>query len=254
MTCTRQGLVTRDGITVGMRDTDPAKGDLAACGRIYHSLWCNYLRERGQGDIAVLASEFLSSAKLLRSSSSFVVEAPAAAGGIPKAFQAEVAAVYGDGPRVIGVCMAGLAGATDERWRKDYERLLAQATSVASHYQRGDDVEGSLFGDIREQGLADRLIASGSPFAEAELNLFMLFPAWQHRGLGSQMIAEACRRMSAAGARRFFLTSDNHSDYQFYDHLGMERIVESDEQDTGDGFRTYVYGGSTARLSGLAHA
>lgn len=242
-------MSTKDGVMLTVRDVDPVRGDLAACGRIYHSLWCNYLRERGQGDIAVLASEFLASNKLLRSSCSFVVEAPAEAGGIPQAFVEEVDGAYGDGPRVVGVCMAGITGRTDERWHTDYDRLLARATEVASHYQRGDDVEGSLFGDIREQGIANDFIATGSPFAEAELNLFMLFPAWQHRGLGKQMIAEACARLHEAGAERFFLTSDNHSDYQFYDHLGMTRIVESDKQDTGDGFRTYVYGGLTTEIA-----
>ena len=37
--------------------------------------------------------------------------------------------------------------------------------------------------------------------------------------------------------------SDNRSDYEFYDHLGMERIAENHDQDTGDGFIVYVYGG-----------
>lgn len=240
---------TKDGITLTARDVDPEKGDLAACGRIYSSLWCNYLRKRGDNEIARLASEFICADKLLRSSASFVVEAPAEAGGLPDDFADEIELAYGDGPRVVGVCLSGLCGKTDERWRGDFERLLTQATEIANRYGEGSDVEGSLFGDIREQELGDSFIATGSPYAEAELNLFMLFPDWRRHGLGRQMIGEACRRLADAGATRFFLTSDSASDYAFYDHLGMKRVVESHDQDSGDGFTTFVYGGEVADLA-----
>lgn len=49
--------------------------------------------------------------------------------------------------------------------------------------------------------------------------------------------------MREAGCTRFFLMSDNRSNYHFYDHLGMARIAEDHSQDTGDNFIVYVYGG-----------
>lgn len=37
--------------------------------------------------------------------------------------------------------------------------------------------------------------------------------------------------------------SDCNSDWQFYEHLNMKRILEDHSQDTGDGFIVYMYGG-----------
>lgn len=56
---------------------------------------------------------------------------------------------------------------------------------------------------------------------------------------------EGRKSLALAGAERFFLITDNRSDWQFYEHIGMERVLESHDQDTGDGFITYVYGGKT---------
>ena len=40
------------------------------------------------------------------------------------------------------------------------------------------------------------------------------------------------------------LMSDCNSDWQFYEHLNMKRILEDHSQDTGDGFIVYMYGGT----------
>ena len=48
-----------------------------------------------------------------------------------------------------------------------------------------------------------------------------------------------------AGCTKFFLMSDCNSDWQFYEHLNMKRILEDHSQDTGDGFIVYMYGGDT---------
>lgn len=39
--------------------------------------------------------------------------------------------------------------------------------------------------------------------------------------------------------------SDCNSDWQFYEHLNMKRILEDHSQDAGDGFIVYMYGGDT---------
>ena len=39
------------------------------------------------------------------------------------------------------------------------------------------------------------------------------------------------------------LMSDCNTDWQFYEHLNMKRILEDHSQDTGDGFIVYMYGG-----------
>ena len=36
--------------------------------------------------------------------------------------------------------------------------------------------------------------------------------------------------------------TDSQSDWQFYEHIGMKRILEDHSQDTGDGFIVYIYG------------
>ena len=36
------------------------------------------------------------------------------------------------------------------------------------------------------------------------------------------------------------LMSDCNSDWQFYEHLNMKRILEDHSQDTGDGFIVYM--------------
>ena len=51
--------------------------------------------------------------------------------------------------------------------------------------------------------------------------------------------------LAKAGCTKFFLMSDCNSDWQFYEHLNMKRILEDHSQDTGDGFIVYMYGGDT---------
>ena len=51
--------------------------------------------------------------------------------------------------------------------------------------------------------------------------------------------------LAKAGCTKFFLMSNCNSDWQFYEHLNMKRILEDHSQDTGDGFIVYMYGGNT---------
>ena len=64
------------------------------------------------------------------------------------------------------------------------------------------------------------------------------------KGLGRALIDLARAELAKAGCTKFFLMSDCNSDWQFYEHLNMKRILEDHSQDTGDGFIVYMYGGT----------
>ena len=106
-------------------------------------------------------------------------------------------------------------------------------------------LEGSLFGDSREKATADRFAATGNEYAQGQLNLIIIVPEWQGKGLGRALIDLARAELAKAGCTKFFLMSDCNSDWQFYEHLNMKRILEDHSQDTGDGFIVYMYGGNT---------
>lgn len=73
----------------------------------------------------------------------------------------------------------------------------------------------------------------------------IIVPDWQGKGLGRALIDLARVELAKAGCTKFFLMSDCNSDWQFYEHLNMKRILEDHSQDTGDGFIVYMYGGDT---------
>mgnify|MGYP000412280077 CR=1 FL=1 len=87
--------------------------------------------------------------------------------------------------------------------------------------------------------------ATGNEYAQGQLNLIIIVPEWQGKGLGRALIDLARAELARAGCTKFFLMSDCSSDWQFYEHLNMKRILEDHSQDTGDGFIVYMYGGDT---------
>lgn len=198
-------------------------GDLTGIAAIYNALWCNTLRNRGDVDDADLAARFNIAMQLQRS---------------PVAVVAEVEG------RVIAACCVGIfdegTPRTNPAWQACYDELLAEATERA---QTADaKLEGSLFGDSREKATADRFATTGNDYAQGQINLIIIEPAWQGHGLGRALIERARTELRAAGCSKFFLMTDCNSDWQFYEHLGMERIMEDHSQDTGDGFIVYMYG------------
>lgn len=198
--------------------------DLDHIAGIYNSLWCNWIRTSGAIEDWALCGRFNAAMQLQRSPITLVAERN---GG------------------VVAACLVGIfdhgAPRTNPLWQPAYEALLAQARERAK--TADDDLEGSLFGDSREKATADRFAAGGNEYAQGQINLIVIRPEWQGLGLGRRLLDEARSRMRAEGCSRFFLMSDNHSDYEFYDHIGMTRIAEDHSQDTGDGFVVYIYGG-----------
>ncbi len=145
----------------------------------------------------------------------------------------------------IAACCVGIfdegAPRDNPSWQARYEELLAQARE---RVEAGADerLEGCLFGDTREKATADRFAATGNEYAQGQINLIIIRPEWQGKGMGRELISRARAELKAAGCSKFFLMSDNQSDYEFYDHIGMTRIAEDHSQDTGDGFTVYIYG------------
>ena len=209
-----------DGITLRAAETD----DLDAIALIYNSLWCNWIRKAGAWEDWALCGRFNAAMQLQRSPITLVAERNGA---------------------VIGACLVGIfkdgVPEKNPHWQPIYEGLLAAATERAK--TADEDLEGSLFGDSREKATADRFADTGNEYAQAQINLIILKPVWQGAGLGRRLIEEARHRMRQEGCTKFFLMSDNRSNYQFYDHVGMTRIAEDHSQDTGDNFIVYVYGG-----------
>ena len=198
--------------------------DLDEFADLYCTLWTNSLRNRGDFEDAMLAGRYNISMQFNRSPITIVAEA----GGKPIALCC--IGVFDDGkPRV------------NEYWHERYEDLLAQATARLE--QGGDErLAGCLFGDTREKATADRFAATGNEFAQAQINLLIIRPEFQGKGLGGELLRRARTAIREAGCTKFFLMTDSESDWHFYDHIGMTRIAEDHSQDTGDGFTVYMYG------------
>lgn len=197
--------------------------DLDTLADLYCELWTNSLRNRGDVDDAMLAGRYNIAMQMQRSPITLVAEA--------------------DGT-VIAACCVGIfdngATRTNPIWQKCYTELLFQATERAR--DADERLEGCLFGDTREKITADRFAASRNVYAQGQINLIIIRPAWQGKGLGKRLLEQARIELRAQGCSKFFLMTDNQSDYAFYDHIGMTRIQEDRSQDTGDGFTVYIYG------------
>lgn len=200
--------------------------DLDAIANIYSTLWCNTLRNRGDLDDARLAARFNVAMQLQSSPVALVAEESGA---------------------IIACCCIGIYSNGDPQgnaaWQACYDELLAQATERARTADA--KLEGSLFGDSREKATARRFAKTGNEYAQGQINLIMIHPDQQGRSLGRAFIDRARKELGARGCTKFFLMTDNQSDYAFYDHIGMTRIAEDRSQDTGDGFIVYLYGDTT---------
>lgn len=200
--------------------------DLTGIAAIYNQLWCNTLRNRGDVKAADFCARFNIAMQLQRSPIALVAETEG---------------------RIIAACCIGIfedgKPRTNPTWEPCYDEMFAQATEMAKTADA--KLEGSLFGDSREKVTADRFAATGNEYAQGQLNLIIIVPEWQGKGLGRKLIDLARAELAKASCTKFFLMSDCNSDWQFYEHLNMKRILEDHSQDTGDGFIVYMYGGDT---------
>ena len=147
---------------------------------------------------------------------------------------------------VVGVCLASRIadGRVPEvgRWRGLLERIHAAAAERAKTADA--ELEDSLFCDWRELQKADAFIASGTPYAQAQITLFMVDPKVKGQGVGGELFSRVRALLRAAGARRFFLMTDTQSDYAFYEHRGMVRLAcYPADSDDPDSWAAFIYGG-----------
>ncbi len=198
--------------------------DIDAIADIYSTLWCGWLRREEHAQDERLVALF-----------NTVMQAQCS----PIALVAEL-----DG-KIIAACYVGVydkgTPRTNPYWQQAYDELFERATARAQ--TADDNLEGSLFGDSREKATGNRFGASDSVYADGQLNLIIVLPEYQGCGLGRRLIEVARKHMRELGCKHFFLMTDNRSDWEFYEHLGMERVAEDHSQDTGDGFIVYIYGG-----------
>ncbi len=196
--------------------------DLEAIATLYTHHWCNYVPDPAD---KMLAGRQCVLIQLVRSQHAIVAEQ--------------------DGS-VVGVCMGGInrggVAPVVDLWKDEYERTFAEATERAKTAYT--ELEGSLFGDWRELQKADRFIASGSPYGEAELNLFMVEPWLKGQGVGHALFEQMRELLRADGASRFFLMTDTESDFEYYEHHGMKLIERyPDDPDDPDCWAALMYGG-----------
>ena len=182
--------------------------DLDGIAAIYNQLWCNTLRNRGDVEAADFCARFNIAMQLQRSPIALVAEAEG---------------------RIIAACCIGIFEDGKPRknptWKPCYDELFAQATEMSKTADA--KLEGSLFGDSREKATADRFAATGNEYAQGQLNLIIIVPEWQGKGLGRALIDLARAELAKDGCTKFFLMSDCNSDWQFYEHLNMKRILRT---------------------------
>lgn len=167
--------------------------DLTGIAAIYNQLWCNTLRNRGDVEAADFCARFNIAMQLQRSPIALVAEAEGS---------------------IIAACCIGIfedgKPRTNPTWEPCYDEMFAQATEMAKTADA--KLEGSLFGDSREKATADRFAATGNEYAQGQLNLIIIVPEWQGKGLGRALIDLARAELAKAGCTKFFLMSDCNSD------------------------------------------
>ena len=147
---------------------------------------------------------------------------------------------------VVGVCLGSriVDGVVPEvgMWRDLLDRTWAEAVERAK--TADEELEDSLFCDWRELQKADAFIASGSPYAEAQVTLFMVDPRAKGQGVGGVLYAHVHELLRESGARRFFLMTDTQSDFAYYEHRGMKRLASfPTDPDDLDSWAFFIYGG-----------
>ena len=196
--------------------------DLDALARLYTLHWC---REVPALEDKMLAGRVCLLIQLVRSQYALVAE---------------------QGGAVVGVCLGSriIEGRVPEvkLWRPALDRTWAVAVERAKTADA--ELEDSLFCDWRELQKADAFIAGGSPYAGAQITLFMVDPQVKGQGIGSALFAQVRALLHEAGAARFFLMTDTQSDFDYYERRCMRRLAcFPADPDDPDSWAAFIYGG-----------
>ena len=199
-----------------------AMNDLDALAALYTRYWCQSVLAL---EDKMLAGRMCLLIQLVRSQHALVAEQDGA---------------------VVGVCLGSriVDGAIPEvgMWCDLLDRTWAEAVERAK--TADEELEDSLFCDWRELQKADAFIAGGSPYAEAQITLFMVDPQVKGQGVGGVLYTRVRELLRESGARRFFLMTDTQSDFAYYEHRGMKRLASyPTDPDDSDSWAFFIYGG-----------
>ena len=129
----------------------------------------------------------------------------------------QVIAAY-EGKRLAGVLLADMDG-EEKAHNTRFNRLLirfvklfmrAPGEGVRTYWQANDE----MFASYQTAHTPD-----------GELVFLAADPAMQHKGIGTQLLAEFERREAS---KTVYLYTDDQCTYQFYDRRGFERVGEKD--------------------------
>ena len=149
------------------------------------------------------------------------------------------------GTRVVGACLGGFAEdgsiVQDHSHDETFDRLMVAARKRAK--LGGPEVEEMLFRRLRMYTTADVFISRGYSNAEAELNLLVVNPADQGKGIGSRLFEDAVTSFCDGGAHGFFTMVSDVSDFSFLEHRGLSLVQKKEGPSRkSDKGAIYLYG------------
>jgi ribosomal protein S18 acetylase RimI-like enzyme len=130
-----------------------------------------------------------------------------------------------DAGKPLGIVLAAIPGqALDERrWQQRIDAGLAQ---LPSPQQRDAASVGGLKILTCEQTISSRLLAEEKPFSDGTIELLIVSSQLRGLGLGKTLFSRARDYLKGAGARGYHLMTDDDCDFNFYEHIGMQRVAE----------------------------
>lgn len=141
----------------------------------------------------------------------------------------------------IGVVM----GKNLAKWKSSekYESLINETTSKLFFNKEGRKALKFIRG-IEEMNA--KLLKNYSKNFQAELSLFILDSSYRGMGIGKLLFDKFLEYLKQEKITNFYLFTDTNSNYKFYEHYGMARLVEKKKSfvlgDEEEDITFYIYG------------
>lgn len=135
-----------------------------------------------------------------------------------------------DEEKVIGLLVLSVLGKKKSDIVKKYEDFLGSVSD--SEYQgMMNEYKQNCEWMLKKSGLA----------YDGEIVLLVVSRDYQGQGVGRFLMDLAKKVFQHEGCHGYYLYTDTSCHYQFYDHIGMERVFSLKRE--SDGFELYLYGG-----------
>ncbi|EHF01271.1 hypothetical protein HMPREF1008_01751 [Olsenella sp. oral taxon 809 str. F0356] len=148
------------------------------------------------------------------------------------------------GQRVVGACFGGLSrgglAQVDPDWGQRFADVMVKARKRAK--LGGIEVEDKLFGRLRRYTMADVFISREYASSDAEVNLLVVRPDAQGRGIGSRLLGDMVARFDEGGQRGCFLVMGDDCDVDFMESRGFSLVQERRRAADGGEESVYLYG------------